>query len=171
MKTLNRSGFTLVELLGVIVILSVVVGITVPVSTKVITDSKYKSLGVIVDEAEDFITDQWKLKKVDPASMTDSFKAYFENKNAPVGFVTVNNSLLVDMAIDKSNVSKVDVMIDSDDIACVVISRIPAESNLYNKEYWTLSEDGAYATPKQNNDRFYSKCCKLENVLKVINEG
>ena len=164
MKRLNNKGFTLIELLSVIVILSIVVGISIPVSTAIISNSKQKSLGILLDDAEDFITEQWKIKKIDPETNTESFTQYTDTATT-TDFTPALDGLIADMGMDKSDVKKVDVMIDEAGIACVVIREIPIDSKLYSITYWTPSEDNTYATPKQNNELFYSKCCSLENVL------
>ena len=64
MLKIGKKGFTLVELLAVIVVLSITVGVSIPIASEITTNSKHKSLTVIVDEAEDYLTDQWKVKKM-----------------------------------------------------------------------------------------------------------
>lgn len=50
---MNRKGFTLVELLAVLVILSLVIGIAIPVSMKVINNTKAKSEKAFVETLRD----------------------------------------------------------------------------------------------------------------------
>ena len=59
MKKLNNKGFTLVELLAVIIILAIVVGITIPSITSVINNSKNSSLGIATESAYDYLKDQY----------------------------------------------------------------------------------------------------------------
>lgn len=58
MKKLNRKGFTLVELLAVIVILAIVVGIALVTVLPTLDRSKEKSFEVAVDTIRVYIQDQ-----------------------------------------------------------------------------------------------------------------
>ncbi len=58
MKRLNRKGFTLVELLAVIVILAIVVGIALYTILPTLETSRKKSFDVAVDAIRSYIQDQ-----------------------------------------------------------------------------------------------------------------
>ena len=58
MKKLNRKGFTLVELLAVIVILAIVVGITMVTILPTLENSRRKSFDVAVDAIKTYIQEQ-----------------------------------------------------------------------------------------------------------------
>ncbi len=164
MLKIGKRGFTLVELLAVIVVLSITVGVSIPIASEVITNSKRESLTVIVDEAEDYLTDQWKVKKMG-LEVDEAFSTVFDTAPTAVKTLSSNNDLVNSMGISADLVSEVKVFIESDGIACVVVTKIPLSSNLYNGKYWT-KEDG-YAVPNSNNDRFYSKCCDVKRVYGV----
>lgn len=174
MRKLNQKGFTLVELLATIVVLALVIGVAVPITTTIVSNSKHKALGVMVDNAETFIADQWRIKKTDPDSVTDAFKDIMGDYEVSdvedrenVNWVTldVNNendkTLIEEMGIPSEDVTTVDIMIDKNNIPCVVISSIPSNSGIYNSIYWDkvpLDEDKV-VIPLLSNDRYYSKCC------------
>lgn len=70
MKRFNKKGFTLVELLAVIVILAIVVGITLVTVLPAIKDSKQKAFELSAETAADAISKQYELSMVLQGSTT-----------------------------------------------------------------------------------------------------
>ena len=70
MKRLNRKGFTLVELLAVIVILAIVVGITLVTVLPTLKQSRQKAFELTAQTASDYYEKQYQLYLVgDPATI------------------------------------------------------------------------------------------------------
>ena len=61
MKKLNRKGFTLVELLAVIVILAIVVGITLVTVLPTLKKSRQEAFELTAQTAADYIEKQYQL--------------------------------------------------------------------------------------------------------------
>ena len=149
MKKLNNKGFTLVELLAVIIILAIVVGISIPAITNVLSDSKNNALGVATDAAEKYIGDQYSLMSID-ASMADAaFKKIVTGYGTQTITLYTTSTTLSDtelknqqnfikaMGFQLEDVSQVQIKIKSDDSVCVTVKKIPKTSKYYTTEYWS----------------------------------
>ena len=64
MKRLNRKGFTLVELLAVIVILAIVVGITLVTVLPTLKKSRQEAFNLTAQTAADYVETQYQLSLV-----------------------------------------------------------------------------------------------------------
>lgn len=138
MKRLNKKGFTLVELLAVIIILAIVVGFSIPAMTNIINDSKNKALGVAVDAASDYLTDQYAIMNTDYNTSTDAFRTAFGSN--PTDSVTISGTLLKETGLDANNVTTVTAKLDTTTgNICVSISVIPQSSEYYSTEFWTTA--------------------------------
>lgn len=73
MKRLNRKGFTLVELLAVIVILAIVVGITMATILPTLQSARKESFAVALDTIEKYIQDQVELYTLGPAAQGSNY--------------------------------------------------------------------------------------------------
>ena len=154
MKKLNRKGFTLVELLAVIIILAIVVGISIPAITNIINDSKNNALGTAVNAAEKFISDQYAFMQVDNTNVNSAFSNAYS-----AGTITVDENLIKAMGLQTKDVTTVTVTLDTNTgKACVTVSSIPTSSQYFTTKYWTAS--GTTATPTADSGTQYqSKGC------------
>ena len=129
MKKLNRKGFTLVELLAVIIILAIVVGISIPAISNIINDSKNNALGVAVDAAEKYVVDQYALSQLG-STTADVFKTTGEK-------TVTDTAVLKSMGFSADDVVKAIVKINDDGSACVKVTEIKEAGQYYTTAHWT----------------------------------
>ena len=160
MKKLNNKGFTLVELLAVIIILAIVVGISIPAITNVINNSKNNSLGVAVDSAEKFASEQYALMSVDASLADPAFKAIITGLVATDTTKTLKSATATDAALlkamgfDPTNVTELTMKITTTGDVCITMTKIPTASQYYTTAYWKA--DG---TPLGATTQNKSKSC------------
>ena len=162
MKKLNNKGFTLVELLAVIIILAIVVGVSIPAITNIINDSKNNALGVAVDGAEKYITDQHGLMSVNYASASTNFTTKFGTVAADTEVTLTkgtDDALISEMGFSVENVNTVIVKIASNGKTCVKVTEIPKTSEYYTTTHFSdHSTDNNLAIPKTTAE-YESKGC------------
>jgi len=160
MKRLNKKGFTLVELLAVIIILAIVVTISIPAITNVINDSKNSSLGVAANAAEKYIGDQYSLMAVDASMVDEAFKGIITTYEAKSYVLNVgtdaDDALIKAMGFNTTDVTKVTVEIKNDDTVCVTVNSIPTSSKFYTTEFWDATGANVIDETKTKNK---SKSC------------
>ena len=166
MKKLNRKGFTLVELLAVIIILAIVVGITIPSITSIINNSKNNAMGVTLDGAEDYLSDQYGYMNVDYNTASQVFK---DVVTGPVTTVKELNytsgsdkdkALLNAMGFSSNDVESVLFTITDAGDACVTIKQIKIAGQYYSTTYFNAVEGSTtLAAPNTSKADYYSKGC------------
>lgn len=139
MKKLNNKGFTLVELLAVIIILAIVVGITIPAITSVINNSKNSALGIATESAYDYLRDQYDIYNIDPTS-TGSLITTVISKGA-TGHTTTDTAEIETLGYKSSNVKEVFLKVNHNaatntaDI-CVKVTQIATSGDYFITSYW-----------------------------------
>ena len=96
MKRLNKKGFTLVELLAVIVILAIVVGITLVTVLPTIKQARQEAFDVTAQTAADYFTKQYELSIVgqdtDKLTFHTKATAFAANEYTLAGIKAANYS-------------------------------------------------------------------------------
>lgn len=76
MKRLNRKGFTLVELLAVIIILAIVVGISIPAIMTTTKSAKAKAMDTAVEAIQTYMQEQYELDLLGDSTLAgDSYNS------------------------------------------------------------------------------------------------
>lgn len=155
MKKINSKGFTLVELLAVIIVLAIVVGITIPAVLDTLNGSKNKSTGVAVEAAQKYLENQLTIYNTDTTMADAKFTAIYTGTSATI---SSDASKFKAMGFKSTNVDQVTLTKNEDNTICVTITEIPQTSEYYTTEYWTAktstSNTGTrkYAIPKTDDD-------------------
>lgn len=129
MKKLNRKGFTLVELLAIIIILAVVVGITIPTILTTTANAKKKAFDTAAATAADWFDRQYQSYLIGNKELSQ-YDAAFEtlfidttNKPAKLTLEKIDaTSLIQNAGLSTKNVSKMEVTFNSAGRSCVIIT-------------------------------------------------
>ena len=138
MKKLNRKGFTLVELLAVIIILAIVVGITIPAVLKTIDSSRIKAGNDAAQIAANWIDEQYTIVAVDYNSADTNFTTLCGNNGANCLTVqtTTDAGTILSLGMKSADVSEVKVKIAASGKSCVTITSTD------NGAYYVTSKGG-----------------------------
>ena len=137
MKRLNKKGFTLVELLAVIIILAIVVGITIPAVLNTINSSRKSGGRDAAEIVANWIDDQYVVSSVDPGSLDAAWKdaaVCTENGSKCLTGVDVANSNTAfynAAGLKTGDVDKVSIKINSTTGKSCVTLYVKSDGNYY----------------------------------------
>ena len=130
MKKLNRKGFTLVELLAVIIILAIVVGITIPAVLTMVDNARKKAGSDAAAVVADWVDKQYSLKIIGFGggdTIFDTICFPTSGSTCTDGGVTVTSgsanqdSFIKAAGLTPSDVDYLEITIGTSDRSCVIL--------------------------------------------------
>ena len=152
MKKLNRKGFTLVELLAVIIILAIVVGITIPAVLSTVNGAKTKAFHTAAETSADWLERQYQLYTIDSNSdgLNGSWKNSFNSLTAANRQITISDAGIIESAgLKTSNIASIKAYVSTTGRVCVVLT---AQQN--GDYYGTGTAKDAKASGTQKGTNF-----------------
>ena len=155
MKKLNRKGFTLVELLAVIIILAIVVGITIPAVLTMVDNAREKAGQDAAAVMADWIDKQYSLDLIGLGGVTDAYKAacttsssyLCDSDNGATHENTDGNTIFTNLlktaGLTPGDVDAIRIIIGEGDRSCVVI-KAKSGGNFYVNRYANTAGKNIY---------------------------
>lgn len=123
---LNKKGFTLVELLAVIIILAIVVGLTIPAVLTTISSTRTKAFHTATDAAADWFERQYQAYQVGDNSIATVNQAFTNLCTSANNYCQVEQDLtteaIVAAGLKTADIASGKVKINANGRACVTLN-------------------------------------------------